>query len=75
METQLRNQHTKPTGPKIEAARNRAPIIQRAFVHKRAQLSRRLILLEVTTKGIINHESRQARTEGPDFGRTELLYT
>ena len=75
MDTQLHNQDTKPAGPKIGAARNRAPIIQRALIRKRTHLTRRLILEEVTTKDLINHESREAGTAGPDFGYTGLFYT
>ena len=57
METELCNQSTKLVGQKIGAARNRAPIIQRALVRRRTHLNRRLILVEVTTKGLIDHES------------------
>ena len=57
METGLRNQSTKLAGQKIFAARNRVPIIPTALVLRRAHLSMRLILVEVLTKSIINHEN------------------
>jgi hypothetical protein len=56
METGLVNQSTKLIGQKIFAARNRMPIIPTALVLRRAHLSMRLILVEVLTKSIINHE-------------------
>jgi hypothetical protein len=54
METEVRNQSTKLAGQKIFAARNPAPIIPRALVLSRTHLSTRLILVEVTTRSIIN---------------------
>ena len=56
METGLRNQSTKLVGQKIFAAHNRVPIIPTAVVLRRAHLSMRLILVEVLTKSMINHE-------------------
>ena len=57
METEVRNQSTKLAGQKIFAARNPAPIIPRPLFLGRTRLSTRLILVEVTTRSVINHES------------------
>ena len=56
METEVRNQSTKLAGQKIFAARNPAPIIPRPLFLGRTRLSTRLILVEVTTRSVINHE-------------------
>jgi hypothetical protein len=57
METGLHNQSTKLVGQKIFAARNRAPIILTELILRITHLNLRSILVEVTTKSIINHES------------------
>ena len=57
MQTGLHNQSMKLVGQKIFAGRNRAPIILTARVLRIAHLNIRFILVEVTTKSIINHES------------------
>jgi len=74
METGLRNQSTKVVGQKTGAARNRAPIIQRALVLIRTHLSMRLILVEITTKGVINHESATLgwRRASPNFSALNI---
>jgi len=68
METGLHNQSTKLVGQKIFAARNRAPIILTALVVRIAHLNIRFILVEVTTRVIINHESLVRRRKNqPKF--------
>jgi hypothetical protein len=57
MKTGFHNQNTKLVGQKIFTARNRAPIILTALVLRIAHLKIRFILVEVTTKSIINHDS------------------
>ncbi len=56
METEVCNQRTKLAAQKIFAARNPAPIIPRPLVLSRTHLSTRLILVEVTTRSVINHD-------------------
>jgi hypothetical protein len=57
METEVRNHSTKLAGQKAFAARNPAPIIPRPLVLS----TTRIILAEVTTRSVINHESMIGR--------------
>jgi hypothetical protein len=57
MGTGVRNHSTEIPRQKIGTARNPAPTTRTPLVLIRAHLSMRLVLVEVTSKSVANHES------------------
>jgi hypothetical protein len=55
-ETAVRDPNTKLASPKIGEPRNPAPIIPRTSGLSGMRLNTRLILAEITTRSIIDHE-------------------